>query len=65
MSLRIPGFILAAALLLGYRLIKPRPNPDRPIAGISLPCFSRARSLSSSNWRSFAGSPPRSAYLLM
>ena len=29
MSLRIPGFILAAALLLGYRLIKPRtPTPD-------------------------------------
>ncbi|MFY9844501.1 MAG: hypothetical protein WA718_07895 [Terriglobales bacterium] len=32
MSLRIPGFILAAALLAGYRLIKPRiqPTPSSP-----------------------------------
>jgi len=31
MSLRILGFILAAALLVGYRLIKPRAQaPDLP-----------------------------------
>ena len=30
MSLRIPGFILAAVLLLGYRLIKPRPQTPEP-----------------------------------
>jgi|HubBroStandDraft_1064217.scaffolds.fasta_scaffold544925_1 hypothetical protein len=28
MSLRIPGFILAAALLVGDRLIKPRTQPS-------------------------------------
>jgi SAM-dependent methyltransferase len=30
MSLRIPGFILAAALLVAYRLIKPRTRPSEP-----------------------------------
>ena len=68
MSLRIPGFILAAALLVGYRLIKPRIQPalrPRPSVGISPPCFWRALSPYSQSSRSSAGLQPKSAYLPM
>ena len=66
MSFRVPGFILAALLFVGYRVIKPRAQASDKPERWSLSTLFLASTLTLfAELAPSAGSPPRSGYLPM